>query len=157
MMIAASCVGYAADLLDEDPGSPHDFWDSLGQSNSWQYLAFNDSPAFDSPQMMAFYDLANQGHSNLYSWIQGLHSSPPDNFNQPIGFTIRNPVYDAAQPADYLGTRHELANFLTGAHLPPVAGGTANRELQWTYTQDDGDPLNDDPDVSDCEDNLLGN
>lgn len=95
-MIAASCVGYAADVLT--PEGPADFWDGLGRSNSWQYLAFYDSPAFDSGEMMTFYNLVDQGHSNQYAWIYGLDFSAPDNNNQPIVYTLRNPIDDAAQP-----------------------------------------------------------
>lgn len=77
-------------------------------------------------------------------------------YNQPIVYTTYNAVADAGQPFDYLGTRHESSNLLTGAELPPTAP-TPHTAFMYTYSMGDGNPNNNDPVPSDCIDNIPGN
>jgi len=159
-VFAASCVGYDSDWLNA--AGPHDFWNSLGKGNSWQHLAFQDSPRIKSSMMKDFVDLLAQGQPNYSAWIDSQYRYSKSKYNQPIVFTIRNASADAGYPADYLGTRHEHANLLTGLHLPPVAPSTFGRSVTYSSSMDDddGDPfvddVNDDPEPTDCID-YLGN
>ena len=155
-VFAASCVGYAADLLEADGAD--DFRDGLGfQSNSWQFLTFFDSPSMDLTMMPNFVTKLGQGMPNLRAWIEATELSEGGIYNQPIVYTTYNSVADAPQPGDYLGTRHEAAQLLTGLHLPAPAP-TQFTSFHFTYSLDDGDPWNDDPDlVTGCTDLIPGN
>jgi hypothetical protein len=154
-LFAASCVGYAADLLV--PNAAFDFADGLGKhNNSWQFLTFFDSPTLEITMLPNFVTLLGQGKENLRAWIEATEFNPPNDYNQPIVYSLYNNVADAAQPPDYLGTRHELAQLLWGLHLPPTAP-TMYTSFQFTYSLDDGDPNNDDPMPSECLDNIPGN
>ena len=151
---AASCVGYAADLLQEDGAD--DFRDGLGQSNSWHHLTFYDSPTMDTLMFPNFVTLSGQGKPTTEAWISATEFNPPLDYNQPIVYTTYNSVADAGQPFDYLGTRHEFSRLLTGAELPPTAP-TMYTAFMYTYSLDDGDDDNNDPMPSECADNIPGN
>lgn len=151
---AASCVGYAADL--QQGLGADDFRDALGESNSWQYLAFHDSPTLDLLMFPNFIALLDQGSATNTSWIDAMEFDAPMTYNQPIVYTTYNAVTDAAMPFDYLGTRHELSNLLTGAELPSPAP-TMYTAFMYTYSLSDGNPNNNDPLPSDCIDNIPNN
>lgn len=93
-LFAASCVGFAADLLDPDDGD--DFLDGLGKRHSWQFLTFYDSPSLDDLMFPNFVTLLSKGDPNYLAWIGATYLNPPNDYNQPIVYTTYNAAADVA-------------------------------------------------------------
>lgn len=137
---AASCIG-AGNWNSQSNA----FWDTLGQSNTLQHLAFFDSPDIGDAELGKFANAVKNGAHNYAAWLAELSYSDNGFYNQPVVFTLKA----TNESDDDFYDRIENSSFWTMEHLPEPPAGVDD------WIVDDYSVLglgpNEDPEVSTCQ------